>query len=230
MKYVEQFCEQFNIPPDHGVEHAKQVVEHARQALIADNPNIIMSFDHCKNVLIAAAIHDMDDRKFFPDNREYQNAKAILCRLYISGQSRDDILKMVSLVSCSSNGNHVDTALPNYFYFPRYADRIAACGKVGLQRCRDYTLRQGLPLATPETYRATCREDLYTESMMARFEAYTRGGKQSASLIDHMYDKLLHLLVVTGNSYIDQQLQDGQHILEEFVLEYGRTGVVPDIL
>lgn len=137
---------------------------------------------------MAAALHDVDDRKFYPDNRKYENARTILAAAQVPSH---DIIKMISLVSCSTNGNSIDPDIPDYFYYPRYADRVAACGVIGLQRCRDYSVRQGLPMYTSDTFMATCVADLYSDEMMAQFAAYSQGGKQSASMMDHMYDAAL---------------------------------------
>lgn len=220
---VARLCRTHNIPADHGLEHVLCVTGHVARALACRvDP---LPPDRCDIVLVAAALHDVDDRKFFPANTNYENARAILDALSPM-HDPEEIIEMISLVSCSSNGNDIDTSLPDYYYYPRHADRIAACGAIGVARCREYTLRKGAPLSTPDTFRATSRDDLYTPAMLARFEAYTHGGAQSASMIDHFYDKLLHLSTITGNPYFDEQLAAGQRVLEDFVLEYGRKGAV----
>src|SRR5665648_164860 len=60
----------------HGIEHALAVLNHAEEALkVTDHK---LTGDEILAIRLAALLHDADDRKYFPANKDYQNARTVL--------------------------------------------------------------------------------------------------------------------------------------------------------
>lgn len=178
--------------PGHDMDHFLSVAVHAYRA-IKCHPETLSVYQK-ELILIASLLHDADDSKIFPNNKDNENSKVILSILYPNeGQSRDTIIKLINLVSCSKN--HTDpTNLPSWYYIPRDSDRLEAMGIVGAYRCHEYSVARGDPVSTEDTWVATCELMLdHAMRLDDRFNNYTAGKKKSPSIIDHYYDKLLHI-------------------------------------
>jgi uncharacterized protein len=129
------------------------------------------------------------------------------------------------LVSCSKNGNSWKGAEDEYMLYPRFADRLESLGEIGIVRCWLYTSHVERPLFTDETLRPTTREELKKVASSERFQTH---GKESTTFIDHFYDKLLHLTDVGTNPYFQKELEKRIQIMEEFLLDFGLTGVIDE--
>lgn len=79
-------------------------------------------------ILLACLLHDVDDRKYFPDNLKYENAVKILKELNIDDEDSKIIVHMVDIVSFSKNGDKIYGDDPHWYYIPRYCDRLEATG------------------------------------------------------------------------------------------------------
>jgi uncharacterized protein len=207
----------------HDTSHALQVVKHGEKAL---NSLGIHDSNIRLQVRLACLLHDVDDRKIVGNkNSSYcENAKMLLLKWF--PEHLNETLEMIELVSCSKNGNEMDPNLPKWKYIPRHADRLEAMGEIGIDRCYVYTLHVNRALFTEETPRATTEEELDLIATKERFTGYLSGVK-SDSMIDHFYDKLLHLKTPTGISYIDKEMERRHKVMVDFVLEFGKTGEVP---
>ena len=139
-----------------------------------------------------------------------------------------DVVRMINLVSCSTNGNQIDEDLPRFYYIPRWADRLEAMGLVGVRRTIEYNHSVKKPLFLTTTAKATTVEALEAICTPERFAIYQSGVK-SVSAIDHLYDKLMHLKITTDNDYIDRQMEILQDELVQYLLEFGRIGSLPEI-
>jgi uncharacterized protein len=214
---LEEFCVKHKLSSDHGYVHAMRVYTHARFAYA------LMSSVSARNVfrgLVASLLHDVDDAKLF-ETKDYANAREMLHDFEESDVN--SIIRMVKLVSFSANGNNTE----GIFYFeliPRYADRLEAIGDEGVERCLDYTLKKGRPLFTPNTPRFESVKEMLEETH-ARMLAYK---SDSASFIDHFYDKLVHLNIQTDNAYINEVSQSRIEFTFEFALNFGKTGSVTE--
>jgi uncharacterized protein len=185
-------------------------------------------------VQLAALLHDIDDRKFFPTSQNLDNARAILNQCY-HGQEhealRSLVLEMIHLVSCSSNGNSRDSVPEGkeWMLIPRYADRLEQIGPIGIVRTYQYTVHKGRPLFTGDTARATTEEQLAEIARPEMFERY-QVRKTSDTMIDHFYDKLLHVgnpdLFLVKSAFLRQRALKAQRCMVDFLLEFGRTGSV----
>ena len=63
---------------------------------------------------LAALLHDADDKKYFPKNKRYENARSIMDKVLKKKADTFDIAlvkkeacEMISYVSASDNGNSV---------------------------------------------------------------------------------------------------------------------------
>lgn len=152
-------------------------------------------------------------------------------------------LSIISVVSTSANGNAVPEGIPPWHLIVRHADRLEALGLVGLQRCYDYTIATGRPLALPITLRATSLDDLKQRvAPAARFAAYCGSGPshvswgsgsgKSLSMVDHVYDKLLHIgdpdcfPSADDNSYLNAEAAVRHGVIVNFALAFGEGGMV----
>ena len=215
---LEKLFIQHDIPESHGIVHAKTVMENCRKALEFD-PNVPEPQQLL--AMLAALLHDADDRKYWPSDS--QNAETILNDVLIYKEDVYSVLRMIDYVSCSKNKNHIpDEAIehPEVLY-PRYADRLEALGKIGVFRCWHYAYEKGGALFTDTTPRPTTLEELYSVAE-GRFEKYDGN---YMSMMDHFYDKLLHIAQFPiENPYLVNEAYKRRQIIEEVCLHFGRTG------
>jgi uncharacterized protein len=173
----------------HNLTHMVQVTMHAKHALL-EYPYELNN-DEKLEVLLASLLHDIDDLKFFPNNKNYENANKILKTINITENSINNIIKMISLVSSSKNGDIIPENIKEYFLYPRYADRLEAIGIIGVKRCYQYTQTTKMPLYLETTLRPKDENDLWNN--IATQTRYRKYNGISMSMIDHYYDKLLRL-------------------------------------
>jgi uncharacterized protein len=215
-----------NVCSSHGITHAIAVMNHAENALNqAENKlnqttfKIDEKIKRC--VKLAALLHDADDRKFFPNNQNYENLKEILDDL--PSDEIDLIIKMISLVSSSKNGDRIpEDAINNeWLLYPRYADRLEAIGIIGIERCFQYALTSKNPLYISTTPYVTTEEELWN---VANIERYNQYNGFSDSMIDHYYDKLLRASIFPiRNKYFDKETEIRRKPLIDFILMFGKN-------
>ena len=202
----------------HGIGHAINVFRHALYAIskimsLSDNQKMCIVF--------AALLHDVDDRKFFPNHKNYENLRTILDD--VDCDTVDLVVKMVHLVSSSKNGDNIPDEIKGneWMLIPRYADRLEAVGIIGIKRCWQYTKTINNPLFTSNTPRAIDENDLWEN--IATEERYTKYNGVSASMVDHFYDKLLRLTIFPiRNTYFDNICAKRRKSLVEFVLLFAK--------
>jgi uncharacterized protein len=210
--------------PSHGIDHAVAVMNHAENALNKATFTVDTRIKNC--VLLAALLHDADDRKFFPNNKDYENLRSV-----IHDMACDDvelIIRMVSLVSSSKNGDSIpeDAVRNEWLLYPRYADRLEAIGIIGVERCYQYALTSKNPLYVATTPCVTTEEDMWTVATIERYNSY-KG--VSDSMIDHYYDKLLRAAMFPiRNEYFDSETNIRRKPSIDFVLMFGRNKSISD--
>jgi uncharacterized protein len=258
--------------PSHDFEHVLTVYQHTRRALDESSCSGLSSMEQ-QAIQLAALLHEVDDEKLFKlsdsqnplgvtshgerhDKSEtYPNAYRILSSLPESPDwDRHTLIELtvelISLVSCSSNGNSV--VEPRWKLIPRDADRIEALGEIGIKRCYQYGVKVGRPNFTTQTPRAKNREELWAIATAERFANYSSGKKigkrrfnpstnlnsdpsvedsdRDDSMIAHFYDRLLHVHQLQSRNQYLQAIADQRHeTLIEFILAFGTTGVLPPI-
>jgi uncharacterized protein len=232
-KVQEFYRDNLQIKVSHGWTHVQAVYNHACQAVTCHQPPLLSRM--AMEIRIAALLHDVDDHKYFPDHENHENARYILMRAKVPAESVDSILYMISLVSCSKNGNHVPPKIAeteNYhLLIPRWSDRLDAVGKVGIVRCYQYTQEQQRPLSSPRSPRAQSQQELWELVTPQRYEAYQETGA-SEDMISHYYDKLLHIACppkdIVRNSYLERIAEESARELVEVCLRFGKTGQVDE--
>ena len=205
-----------NVCVSHGIEHAINVMNHSRMAFLSQL-TFLKSFEY-KSIMLAALLHDADDNKFFPNNKNYENVRKILA------DEKPEILeltiKMIDLVSSSKNGDNIPDSIKNdkWMLIPRYSDRLEAMGLIGISRCHQYSKTTNNPLYLPTTARPKSEEEIWEVATPERYKQYT--GK-SASMIDHYYDKLLRCTFFPVNNYhFDKHCKERRQILIDFILYF----------
>lgn len=186
-------------------------------------------------IFLAAFLHDLDDRKYVKnEDGSYMGVRTVLRNIGFTSKFGDkgvqDVINMVKIVSCSSNGNIVDPNIDPMSYIPRDCDRLESLGYIGIIRCYETTVerskRKGIApvFFTPSTPRCTTLIEIEKVATSERFEAYQRTG-ESESLIDHIFDKILHIHKLSSNNYELQEIANKRRdIILEFLIEFGKTG------
>ena len=179
-------------------------------------------------VLLAALLHDADDGKFFPNNKNYENLRKILEQTGKPSSFIEKVVFMVSIVSASKNGDTIPEQVvgKDWLLIPRYADRIEAIGIIGVERCHTYSNKSRTPLFLETSPRPKSEEEIWAFATKERYDSY-KGN--SASMIDHYYDKLLRLSTFPiRNKYFDAECAKRRQPLIDFLLYFGEKGSITD--
>ena len=224
---------ELDVCPSHGINHARAVLKNA-YLIMSDMTwsggwSIRLWWHERLAVCLAALLHDADDRKI-PGYAKGMYPNAISIMHDISPHTRALVLRMITLTSASGNGDTLphDIKSKPWLVVPRLADRLEAIGRVGLDRCHIYTLGIKRPLYTARTMRAKDLADLRTRvAPLSRWVDYVDNDGKSESMMDHIYDKLLHLFVAPApfvSQRFNKRICDRVQILIDVALEFGRTG------
>ena len=207
----------------HDLEHFIIVADHSVNALKHEN----LSSQKKSEVELAALLHDADDKKIFPNSKNYQNAQNILNEfLDIPDKNSfiDEVIEMIDLVSCSKNGGK--KSREPWMTIPRDCDRLDAIGQRGIDRVIKYNTHKGHPMHLDDTPRVYSEEELWKVATHERFVGYTNG-VPSKSMIDHFYDKLLHIgkpeHLESKNPYVLEEAAKRTQIMVDFVLNYWKS-------
>lgn len=213
-----------NVCKSHGISHALAVLSHSIKALESYDYGISPSEKLA--VKLAGLLHDADDRKFFPDNSNYENLREV-----ISDQPEQVVnltIQMVQLVSSSANADNVPEDIKNkeWMLIPRFADRIEAIGLIGVERCYQYNKTKAQPLYLPETPKVKSEEEIWSIATVSRYNSYV--GK-SKSMMCHYYDKLLRLgMFQTVNPYLYKLSRERNNVTIRFVLFFSSLDIMTE--
>jgi len=198
----------------HDINHMITVYKHSKNAVKELNVS-----NYIKTAIkLASLLHDIDDHKFF-NTSNYSNARMLLC---ITGyqQYEELVIKMIEYVSSFSNKNNINDECKTYpwLLIPRICDRIEAIGIIGIKRCVQYSKTVNTPIFTNKTLIAKNKQELYEKiATKERYDNYT--GK-SDSVVDHMYDKLLHICDnPCNNLYLEKIINERKEYIEDFCLD-----------
>lgn len=199
----------------HSYAHSCAVVNHIIRA------SLDLSQRQAMSLVLSGYLHEVDDSKYF-DTENYANARDILARHY--PQYLDEVIEIISLVSFSCNGN--SPADEDWKLITRHADRLEAIGIIGIKRCYHYTMSKRKPIYDEDTPMPQTLIELKDLVTTDRLEAYMRN-RGSKTMIDHFYDKLLHV-TYTGNTYIDEKLEDKRYLMYQFLLDFSSSKTLPN--
>ena len=227
----------------HGYRHVVAVMNNARMALLSivtpnkkasgEDIDVVPPVKAHEAILLGSLLHDLDDPKLFhrvedakdtsssekttTTRSKYPNATRILTQIGVTDYTMNLTLEMIDLVSCSKNGNTV--VAPRWKLIVRDCDRVEALGLDGIHRTMDYSNSIGMPFHTPLTERVT---DLRVLSHVASPQRFAKYAGKSESMIDHFYDKLLHIgSLQSGNTYLKSLAGERMTMMRYFVLFYG---------
>ena len=192
------------IPESHGLGHALKVLDNLQQAIKSNaestRKKINIAPERLMALQLGALLHDADDRKYFPANQAYENARQVMTKsLKEAGQAGVDVksikretIEMISYVSASSNGNQVPERAQQHpeLLWVRWADRLEAIGTIGAVRCWQYNTEKGAPMQVDTTPRCQSRDEVWANVTPDRLDSYM-STKTSNSMMDHYFDKLL---------------------------------------
>jgi uncharacterized protein len=227
-KYIEALEKLFiekNICQSHGIGHAITVMYNAENALRSNDYNLNV-FD-CRSVLLAALLHDADDRKFFPENKNFENLRFILKDE--TPEMIDQVITMVDLVSSSKNGDSVPAHVAErmWMLIPRYSDRIEAFGLVGIKRVFQYAKTVNNPLYVSTSPKPNTEEEIWANAAIERYRAYSG---HSDSMIDHFYDKLLRATnFPIKNVFLNTEAKARTKPMIDFLLMFASKDELTDI-
>ena len=232
----------------HGLEHAKAVHHHAVQAL--QHLQRPPPEDVWEDIEIAALMHDLDDHKYFQQrsadtstelklHSKYPNTKKLLTKLSsptLSLKRQNHILYLISLVSCSENGNSVPSDIQSsqayHLLIPRWADRLESSGAIGVVRCYQYNQERNLKLSSTISPRPITEKEVWEFATPQRFQKYQERNGSSYDMISHYYDKLLHIArpppEIVQNEYLERVAKLRVKNLLMVCLSFGRNGVVDE--
>ena len=226
---LQELFDDHSIDKGHGVDHARKVFCHAENSLLFSKEPRNKIHRHA--IKCASLLHDADDKKFFPDSKDYQNAREIMQSIFPREKELETLtIKMIDLVSCSDNGNSSEKIkeTEKWMLIPRLCDRLEAIGDIGILRTWIYSKHKKRPMFLPHTFRVTTEKELYEVATPERFETYL-STKESESMIDHFYDKLFHICSEKVISeidipYIKTEMRSRRKIIEKFIFNFGKYG------
>lgn len=236
---LEHLMQIANVPSHHGIEHALAVLNHMNKALHTNEYKINNRFFQLHEILalqLAALLHDADDRKYFDSSDNFNNAINIInLILPIDFDNIDFILaftiESISYVFASKNGNDIPNRAIEYpeLLWPRYCDRLEAIGKIGAQRTIAYNYEINEPLFTDDTPRAKTYDEVIQFATPDHFIKYKKSGGYSNSVIDHFYDKLLHICDFGNvyNIYLTETSLSRKQFLIDICIKFGETNKFP---
>ena len=228
------------MPESHGLKHSQTVLANMEKTISSAAPEYSSHLTPAKLLALrlAALLHEADDHKYFKTSLHFDNARQI-CEESIPDslqgkqQIISDVVQMISFVSASANGNSVPEAAKTdpTFLWPRYCDRLESIGVIGAVRCFQYSTEAGEPLMVDSTPRPTSEEELWAAVTEERWSRYQSSGGQSVSMMDHYYDKLLHIgkfdPAVVRSEYLQGEARRRVQPLVDLCLEAGRSGEPP---
>lgn len=224
IEILRAFFKNSQIEENHGIYHSIRVRDSVRRYINA-SPDALTPA-HIKSLEYAALLHDVDDRKFFPNNKKLENAEMLLSSFEDADINIPLILRIIKLVSFSENGNEEN--LPEddrWMYIVRYCDRLESIGELGILRSYSYSIFIDRPFFREDTPRPTTYEEVLKISR-ERYPLFLQR-KCSNSMIDYFFDKLFIVsedLSKNPNSYISQEAQRRKNILKNYLFHFSRTG------
>lgn len=183
-------------------------------------------------ILTAALLHDLDDRKI-TKGKTPPNHWAKLCIDTVFEEDLSEefikcVLDIIDYVSCSKWGDTYDKDLPKWMYIVRYCDRLEAIGQIGIERCIAYAKCLNRPMHNDNTIRVRNEDELWElAATNQRYEVYCAGITNSATTIDHLYDKCLHLNLPEwmNNEYLRQEFINREQYMINYVLNYWKENL-----
>ena len=107
------------MPESHGLGHALKVLDNLQHAIKSNNDatskKIAIAPERLMAMQLSALLHDADDKKYFPENKAYENARQVMTKSLKEAKNagvdvkaiKRETIEIISYVSASDNGNSV---------------------------------------------------------------------------------------------------------------------------
>jgi uncharacterized protein len=229
---TKRFCRRHEIPDDHGWRHFEIVYGHMFGALAEYTD--LGPWERLVH-LLSALLHDVDDHKLFK-TVGYSNARALMRQSYVPAKIIELVIENIDLVSASKNGNSLPAE--KLKILARECDRIEAIGEIGIVRAYIYTIDKKRAIFTADTPIVCNDHELEALNIKARYDEYLRtNGAGSVTMIDHFYDKMLHIgEIQTKNRWLtevakrrDRQMRDWLYRMNIIRRDHGDEACLREI-
>jgi uncharacterized protein len=189
----------------HDFHHSIRVYNNAIKIAEKEGGNLLL-------IKLSALLHDVDDKKLFPDSENLENARKFLHQNSLDSDSIIDICEIIKSVSYSSNGSSAPESIEGRIV--QDADRLDALGAIGIARTFAYGGHKGRPLYDPD--------EKPIENMTV--EEYRN---HTSNSLNHFYEKLLKLKDLinteTARSMAEKRHAFIEDYLDEFLCEWNGT-------
>jgi uncharacterized protein len=229
LKQLKKFIIDNGIDETHGYEHATTVTMHSYNVL--KDTTIEITNTQKLWVILASLLHDVDDSKYF-STKNYENCVVILSTCGFDVQCITNVVHMISLVSCSKNGNSTIDDDELWKLIPRLSDRLESTGIEGARRCFYYNTTKGKALYNETTPRPTTREEALNHATEERFANYLHNGT-SSTMMDHYFDKMIHVAFpprkhVEHSKYFMNEFEKRVNPLLDVCVHFGIHGEITE--
>lgn len=154
---------------------------------------------------LSSLLHDVDDIKLFPENRNHENARRFLTEHQIEPERQEQIIHIISQVSFKGTDSVIPDTIEGEIV--QDADRLDAIGAIGIARAFAYGGSHQRPLYVPnETYHLTMNEAEYRGSV--------------SSTIAHFHEKLLLLKTMMNTKEAKQIAEERHQFMLQFLAEF----------
>jgi uncharacterized protein len=196
------FCEDCS---GHDYHHSIRVYNNATKIAETEGGNLLL-------IKLAALLHDVDDRKLFPNSENLEHARMFLHQNSLDNNSINAICEIIKSISYSGNGSCSPESIEGKIV--QDADRLDALGAIGIARTFAYGGHKGRPIYDPD--------EKPIDHMTA--EEYRN---HTSNSINHFYEKLLKLKDLinteTARSMAEKRHAFIEDYLDEFLCEWNGT-------
>lgn len=189
----------------HDSYHSIRVYNNATKIAEKEGGNLLL-------IKLAALLHDVDDRKLFPNSENHENARKFLHQNSLDHDSINEICEIIKSVSYSSNGSSAPESIEGRIV--QDADRLDALGAIGIARTFAYGGHKGRPIYDPDEKPI---DNMTTEEYK----------NHTSNSLNHFYEKLLKLKDLmnteTARSMAEKRHAFIEVYLDEFLCEWNGT-------
>lgn len=184
----------------HGMDHIDRVVRLA---------NKIASTEECDGLVVTAAayLHDTVDDKLVSDSiHSYNQLSEFLDSLTISASQTEQIIHIIKNISFSQGLTGMADKLSVEGQIVQDADRLDAIGAIGIIRTIYYGGHKG--------------NIIYDPKILPRTLQSKNEYRKESTVINHFYEKIIHLNKGLNTNYAKEIGQKRQAFLEDFLKEF----------
>ena len=183
----------------HDYYHTLRVFKMATHIAIQEKANLEI-------VQLAALLHDVDDRKLFPETyQEKRHAKEFLCDNNVDASLMEDICGIISEISFAGKDSVIPKTIEGKCV--QDADRLDAIGAIGIARAFAYGGSRNRIMHDPK---------LCPKLDMKREEYHN----SQSTTVKHFYEKLFLLKDMMNTETARKLAEDREKYMQEFLDEF----------